>query len=203
MSAETRIRRVSKEELGKVIDELGENVSQVLAAKSNSDNKEYTITYSYTLPTMTATEPGESDDLLGASLTDLQTDVTIADGNISGTIKYMEDYDGFSTDAEGHFFAVKATTTSGEVHIIGTTPNGSKEFKIYDSEDSTNYDGVFIMKIENDNLEKLDFRYIDGDEETLKQYKVNFTYEPKEDETAEAETPAAEGGSDNSEGGTE
>ena len=182
MSAETRIRRVSKEELGKVIDSLGENVKSYVAAKDVSDNKDYTVVYEYTLPTMTCTEPEDGDDLLGADLTDLQTDVTIADGVISGDIQYMEDYDGWSTGAEGHFFAVKATTTSGEVHIIGTTPNGSKEFKIYDSEDSTNYDGVFIMQITNDNLEKLDFRYIDGDEETLKQYKVNFTYEPKEEE---------------------
>lgn len=182
MSAETRIRRVSKEELGKVIDELGENVSQVLAAKSNSDNKEYTITYSYTLPTMTAAEPGESDDLLGAELTDLQTDVTIADGSISGTIKYMEDYDGWSTGAEGHFFAIKATTTSGVVNLTGVTPNGEKTFKIYDSEDSTNYDGVFIMQIKNDNLEQIILNYVDGNEVTTKAYNIDFTYEPKESE---------------------
>ena len=185
MSAETRIRRVDKVELGKVIDELGENVSQVLAAKSNDDNKDYTIVYSYTLPTMTCAEPGDGDDLLGAELTDLQTDVSIEGDTISGTIKYMEDYDGWSAGAEGHFFAIKATTTSGIVNITGVTPNGEKTFKIYDSDDSTNYDGVFIMQIKNDNLEQLIFDYVDGNETTTKAYKIDFTYEPKEsaDET--------------------
>jgi len=182
MSAETRIKRVSKTELGAVLDSLGESVVKYMAAKDVSDNKDYTVVYSYTLPTMTFTEPGESDDLLGAELTDLQTDVTIADGSVTADIQYMEDYDGWSAGAEGHFFAIKATTTSGVVNFIGTTPNGSKEFKIYDADDDTNYDGVFIMKIENDNLEKISLRYIDGDEETLKEYKCNFTYEPKEEE---------------------
>ena len=182
MSAETRIKRVSKTELGATLDSLGESVTQTIAAKDVSDNKDYTVVYSYTLPTMTCTEPEDGDDLLGAELTDLQTDVTIADGSISGTIKYKEDYDGWSTGAEGHFFAIKATTTSGIVNITGVTPNGEKTFKIYDSDDSTNYDGVFIMQIKNDNLEQLIFDYVDGNETTTKAYKIYFTYEPKEDE---------------------
>lgn len=182
MSVETRIRRVNKEELGAVLDSLGEAVKQVLAATSNSDNKEYTILYEYTLPTMTSAEPGESDDLLGAELTDLQTDVVIGDDSITADIQYMVDYDGFSAGAEGHFFAIKATSSTGIVTITVKTPNESKTFKIFDADDDTNYDGVFILQILNDNLEEITITYIDGEEETIKNYKCIFTYEPKEED---------------------
>lgn len=182
MATETRIRRVSKTELGAVLDSLGENVKSYVAAKDVSDNKDYTVVYEYTLPTMTATEPEDGDDLLGAELTDLQTDVVIGDNDISADIQYMEDYDGFETGAEGHFFAIKATSSTGQVYFTGITPNGSKRFKIYDADDDTNYDGVFIMRISNDNLEKIILSYVDGDEVTEKEYKCNFTYEPKEED---------------------
>lgn len=182
MATETRLKRVKKENLVKTLDALGDSVKSYHAATMLSDNCDYSIIYEYTLPTMTFAEPGESDDLLGAELTDLQTDVVIEDDSITADIQYMVDYDGFSAGAEGHFFAIKATSSTGIVTITVKTPNGSKTFKIYDADDDTNYDGVFILQILNDNLEELTITYIDGEEETIKNYKCNFTYEPKEED---------------------
>lgn len=49
-------------------------------------------------------------DLLGKVVADLQKDVAISANNITGTLKYIDDYTGFSGDPEeqvGHFLAFK------------------------------------------------------------------------------------------------
>lgn len=221
MATEERITRVTKEGLADALNALGDKIIRVLPAKSNSDNAEYTITYTYTLPTITFTEPEDGDDLLGASLTDLQTDVSIGDDSITATLPYMEDYTGFSGDAklqEGHFFAFKATNSAEEVWVtfIETDESGNlveKKVKIYDENATDPYDGVMIKRIKNDDLQRLILTYKDltNNEEIVKEYSCDFTYEPKEDE---AETPADDSeasddttpdteGEDNTEGGTE
>jgi hypothetical protein len=192
MSAETRIKRVTKEDLGKTLDSLGETVKGHHFAKMNSDNADYTVEYEYTLPTNTFTEPGDGDDLLGAELTDLQTDVTIGDDSIIATLPYMEGYTGFSGEAElqeGHYFALKGTTSADLVYAtyIETDKNGNlveTKSKIYDDAQSNPYDGVQIKRIKNDDLKKIILTYIDltNNEETVKEYKCNFTYEPKEED---------------------
>ena len=229
MATEERIKRVTKEGFADALNTLGNKIIRVLPAKSISDNAEYTITYSYTLPTITFTEPEDGDDLLGANLTDLQTDVTIGDDSITATLPYMEDYTGFSGDTklqEGHFFAFKATNSADEVWatFIETDEKGNLVetlCKIYDDAQSDPYDGVMIKRIKNDDMKKIILTYKDltNNEEIVKEYECNFTYEPKEEDTSDdapAETlsddseggsddttPDSEGGSDNTEGGTE
>lgn len=49
-------------------------------------------------------------DLLGKVVADLQKDIAISANNITGTLKYIDDYTGFSGDPEeqvGHFLAFK------------------------------------------------------------------------------------------------
>ena len=214
MATETRIKRVTKEELAKTLDTLGENVKGHHFARTNSDNADYTVEYEYTLPTITFTEPEDGDDLLGADLTDLQTDVTIGDDSVTATLPYMEDYTGFSGDTklqEGHFFAFKATNSAEEVWVtfIETDESGNlveKKVKIYDENATDPYDGVMIKRIKNDDLQRLILTYKDltNDEEIVKEYSCDFTYEPKEDDTPSDDS---EGGSDDatpdSEGGAE
>ena len=63
------------------------------------------------------TKPGKigvtfdiSDDLLGKHASDLQKDVTVSTNNILGTLKYVTDYTGFSSDTElqeGNYLAIK------------------------------------------------------------------------------------------------
>lgn len=62
-------------------------------------------------------------DLLGKSVTDLQTGIEITGNVISGTLKYVTGYTGFSGDPEeqeGNFLALHVDTnaTSGTVEII-------------------------------------------------------------------------------------
>lgn len=192
MATETRLKRVKKEDLGKTLDALGENVKSYHPASFQSDNMDYSVIYEYTLPTMTFAEPGENDELFGATLTDLQTDVTIGDNNIVATLPYMENYTGFSGETkyqEGHFFAFKATNSADEVWatFIETDENGDLVetlCKIYDDAQSNPYDGVMIKRIKNDDMKKIILTYKDltNNEETVKEYECNFTYEPKEED---------------------
>ena len=188
MSTEERIKRVTKEDFSDALNTLGNKIVRVLPAKSNSDNAEYTITYNYTLPTNTFTEPEDGDDLLGKELTALQDDVTISNGTVTATLVYNESYPGFSSTAEGYFFATKTTTSADKVYlqyiIKGKVTN---ESLVYDSDNTTPYDGVHIRWIAKDKdtapvVEKLVVRYIDGEEETRAEYKVNFTYADPEGE---------------------
>ena len=188
MATETRIKRVTKEDLGKTLDTLGENVKGHHFARMNSDNADYTVEYEYTLPTNTFTEPEDGDDLLGKELTDLQDDVTISNGTVTATLVYNESYPGFSSTAEGYFFATKTTTSADKVYlqyiVKGKVTN---ESLVYDSDNTTPYDGVHIRWIAKDKdtapvVEKLVVRYIDGEEEIRKEYKVNFTLADPEGE---------------------
>ena len=71
----------------------------------------------------------ESVDLLGKSVSDLQEDITISkDGVISGRLKAVTGYTGFSGDSElqsGHYLALKLDAVGDEdavkVEIIGGT----------------------------------------------------------------------------------
>lgn len=222
MSKETRIKRVTTENLGKMIDTLGADVKEILAAKSLNDNAEYTIIYEYTLPSLSFEEPGEGDDLKGATLTDLQTDVTIASGKIEATLPYMEGYTGYSEnpeEQEGHYIAVKGTTNADVVTMIFDYADGTRDIETAYIDDDEECLGVVIKRIANDNLVKITVVEYDKDynEDTFTEYKCDLTYEPKvepddsDDDTPGGDdtpsdddtTPDTEGGSDNTEGGAE
>ena len=181
MSAETRIKRVTKEDLGKTVDMLGESASQIMAAKSNSDNCEYTILFSYTLPTMTIDEPEDSVDLFGLDSGDLQDDVSFSNGVATATLKYVTGYTGFSGNPdlqEGNYFATSTTTEGADkVTVQYQTEKGGwgKEYKVYDSEDSSVYDGVFVMRLGSKPLKfVVRFYDLDNDEVTTQEYDCDF-----------------------------
>lgn len=189
MATESRIKRVKQEGLGAAYDLLGENIKHIFANKSLSDNADFTILFEYTLPTLTAEEPGDGDDLKGADLTDLQTDVTIGNGSIEATLPYMEGYTGYSEnpeEQEGHYLALKATTTADYVYVTFVKGGEKKEVLAYNGDD---LDGVVIERIANDNLEKIIIREVDKDldEETTTEYVCDFTYQDKPEPEPDSE----------------
>ena len=199
MSTEIRADRVKFDELADRLNKITK--SNVIEVMKNNDGagRPYTVVYDYTLPTMTVAEPGDSDNLLGKELTDLQTDVTIADGSITGELKYVTEYTGFSGDPElqeGHFFAIKGTTDADRVTIQIETSKINAETLIYDSTQTDPYDGVFIVRFANPNVKKITLRFYDDTygEVTEKIYDVDFTYDPEEEteEETPVETPSEE-----------
>lgn len=94
-----------------------------------------------------------SVDLLGKNCDDLQANVTVADGVISGTLKFVDDYTGYGavSEAVGNFLALKATSDMGAT--ITMTMIGGKN----DGRTVTLDDGYTISKIFNEFCQKLKF----------------------------------------------
>lgn len=109
------------------------------------------------------------EDLLGKAPSDLQENIVITDDNISGTLKYVTGYTGFSGDVSqqsGNFLAIHVTIPTGstvKVFIIG---GDNTEPKTMDS------DGVLVARIKNTN-EKVQFTVIkDGYRTVTKTYSL-------------------------------
>lgn len=72
-------------------------------------------------------EISASVDLLGKSVTDLQSGIEIANGGISGTLLYVDDYTGFSSDPDeqvGNFLALHVNVPDDAdvtVEVVGGT----------------------------------------------------------------------------------
>jgi len=98
------------------------------------ENKPFTgLTVSADIPAAT--------DLLGKSVTDLQSSVTVGDGAITGTLNYVTGYTGFSGDASqqsGNYIALKISSADASrlAIIFGTT--GEKELDA---------DGIAVLRV--------------------------------------------------------
>ena len=82
-------------------------------------------------------------DLLGKSVSDLQKDISISNGTISGTLHYVTGYTGFDAEInEGHFIALHAEAedaTSISVRPLGSTADPAP----------LDEDGLYILHIVN------------------------------------------------------
>ena len=98
-----------------------------------------------------------SVDLLGKHSTDLQTGVTITGTDITGTLKYVTGYTGFSGDVSeqsGNYLALKLTTgiTGASIKI----KYGNKAEKTMDD------DGLLVLRVAS-LTNKLRVRVVEGD----------------------------------------
>ena len=78
-------------------------------------------------------------------MTDLQEDITVSNGAITGTLKYVTGYTGFSGDEaeqSGHYLAVKATAEEG-AEIRAEVVGGDH------GEVTLDEDGILIARIKN------------------------------------------------------
>lgn len=89
------------------------------------------------------------EDLFGKVISDLQSDIVINDDNITGSLKYVTDYTGFSSNPEeqnGNYLAIHCTNNYEDpisVEIIGGT-HGPVQL------DS---DGIIVLFIRNNEQE--------------------------------------------------
>lgn len=85
--------------------------------------------------------------MLGKDASDLQSNIVISDGMISGTLNYIADYSsaGYTGDEQdGHFIALKCTSVSGAtitVEVLGGVHGAS----------TLDADGLIICRIANTN----------------------------------------------------
>lgn len=87
-------------------------------------------------------------DLLGKTVDDLQTDVTIESDSISGILKYVDNYTGFSGDPDlqyGNYLAIHAEVPE----VDGVTITAK-----FNTEAVLDADGICVVRVD-DNEKKL------------------------------------------------
>lgn len=115
-----------------------DNNTLSLVAKQVSSYDEYLIT---------DVEIDPSEDLLGKVISDLQDSIEILEDKITGTLKYVTGYTGFSSKVEeqsGNYLALHNISNIGEpifVEVVGG----------YSGPVQLDADGIIILKIANNN----------------------------------------------------
>lgn len=94
-------------------------------------------------PMVVSADIDPATDLLGKSVTDLQSDVTVGNGEIIGKLKYVTDYSsaGYTGDEKAGFFLALHTTCEGADSITTELIGGKHGEKTLDS------DGLTITRI--------------------------------------------------------
>ena len=100
---------------------------------------------------MTATD---SADLLGKAASALQQDIAVGDDAITGTLKYVTGYTGFSGDSEeqsGNYLALYAATSGADgatitLELIGGRHPGAKPL---------DPDGLMVIRITDKSSQKV------------------------------------------------
>ena len=105
---------------------------------------------------------GPAVDLLGKVVGDLQSSVTVSGDTISGTLAYIDDYTGFSSDPEeqaGHYLAIKATAQEGDTIVLDLI-GGTHGPVTLDN------DGICIIRIRDKDTQKLKYTATGADGST-------------------------------------
>lgn len=108
-----------------------------------------------------------SEDLFGKTVSDLQSNVKIGNGAITGTLKYLDDYTGFSSKTEeqsGNYLAIHAEDSKAD-SITAELVGGTKGPVTLDS------DGLIVFRIANKNTQSVKIvSYKDGAVKDTKAY---------------------------------
>lgn len=102
---------------------------------------------------LTDTDISAEENLLGKTVGDLQEDITVLSQSITGTLKYVSDYTGFSESVElqsGYFLALH-TSCEGADTITVEVINGSGRVATLDS------DGISVVRIADKDTQKIKF----------------------------------------------
>jgi hypothetical protein len=103
-----------------------------------------------------------SVDLLGKSVTELQSEVSVSGDTISGTLLYVDDYTGFSGDpAEqaGNYLVVKCTADEGDTIVLDLI--GGTHGPV-----TLDEDGICIIRVTNKDTQKLKYTATGADGST-------------------------------------
>ena len=103
-----------------------------------------------------------SENLLGKTVDELQSEVSVSGDTISGTLLYVDDYTGFSGDpAEqaGNYLVVKCTADEGDTIVLDLI-GGTHGPVTLDS------DGICIIRVTNKDTQKLKYTATGADGST-------------------------------------
>lgn len=110
-----------------------------------------------------------SEDLFGKTVSDLQENVVIGNSAVTGTLKYVSDYTGFSSDTEmqsGNYIAIHAADNNADtitVELVG----GTSGPRTLDS------DGIIVLRVANKNTQTIQvISYLNGSVKESKSYSL-------------------------------
>ena len=110
---------------------------------------------------MSVTAYTGDDDLFGKTASDLQSDVIVGESAITGTLKYVDDYTGFSSKVEeqtGNYIVIRASvadTADATISVKVTNP------VVLDS------DGIAVLRIADKNSQTITVVASDGENESV------------------------------------
>ena len=106
--------------------------------------------------------------LFGKNVSDLQANVVVSEDSISGTLKYVTGYTGFSSvadDQKGNYLALKVDADPGSVTTVEVV-NGTKGPVTLDE------DMNIVLKIKNKDTQSVRVITTKGDETVTKEYSL-------------------------------
>lgn len=115
---------------------------------------------------LTVGTPEEMTDLLGKTVTDLQSDIVIDDTNVTGTLNYVEGYTRFSSvpeEQEGNYLALTFAATKDDAPVSKITCTLSSSDK---GEVELDEDKIHIIRV-TDKSATLTVKVYDSEEVAL------------------------------------
>ena len=109
-----------------------------------------------------------SEDLFGKNVTDLQENVSVTNSAISGTLKHVTGYTGFSSkpeEQEGHYLAIHAACEDAD-SITCELVGGTKGPVTLDE------DGLIVIRITNKKTQTVKVVATKGEKKTVKVYSL-------------------------------
>lgn len=120
--------------------------------------------------TIVVSVPDPSTDLLGKTSADLQSDVVIRANDIAGTLEYVNDYTGFSSNVpeqSGNYLALKIALNPSSAVTTVEVVNGTSGPKTLDS------DGTVVLRIVNPMTQSVKIVAKQGSDTLEKIYALN------------------------------
>lgn len=119
--------------------------------------------------TITVSAPEISDDILGMTAADLQSNISVAGDVISGKLLYVENYTGFSSDPtlqEGNFLALKIESEPADAVTTVELLGGKDGPKTLDS------DHLAVFRVTNISAQTVKVTSTKGKDSNTKVYKL-------------------------------
>lgn len=119
---------------------------------------------------LVVTAPDASQDMLGKTASELQTNVTINDNVIGGRLLYVSDYTGFSSDPlkqEGNFLALKVVDDADATAVRTVEVLGGKG-----GEKAIDSDGLVVLRITNTTAQSVKITVTEGKDSVTKLYTL-------------------------------
>lgn len=107
----------------------------------------------------------DSEDLFGKTISDLQENVSISGNKITGSLKYVSDYTGFSSDASlqsGNYLVLHVTPSIEGATVTVTVTNPS----------TLDSDGIIVLRIADKDTQTVTITATKDDKSVTKVYSL-------------------------------